>query len=102
LLRVSRSASELPVIMVTAMSETKDIVEALALGANDYITKPVDMAAALARIDTQLRRKRAEEELADSRERLALVLRDDGRRDRRGKRPSCGDYFPYSAAGGND
>ena len=75
LLRVTYSASDLPVIMVTAMSETKDIVEALNLGANDYITKPVDIAVALARIETQIRRKKAEEELADSRERLALAMR---------------------------
>ena len=50
ILRSKRSASELPVIMVTALGETRDIVEALNLGANDYITKPVDMAVALARI----------------------------------------------------
>lgn len=75
ILRSKRSASELPVIMVTALGETRDIVEALNLGANDYITKPVDMAVALARIETQLRRRRAEEELADSRERLALAMR---------------------------
>jgi diguanylate cyclase (GGDEF)-like protein/PAS domain S-box-containing protein len=75
ILRASRSTSELPVIMVTALSETKDIVEALNSGANDYITKPVDMAVALARIETQIRRKKAEEELADSRERLALAMR---------------------------
>jgi DNA-binding response OmpR family regulator len=41
-LRESRSVSELPVIMVTAKQESDDVVEALELGANDYITKPID------------------------------------------------------------
>ncbi|MDA1258603.1 MAG: diguanylate cyclase, partial [Chloroflexi bacterium] len=75
LLRATQSPSQLPVIMVTAMAESKDIVKALDLGANDYITKPVNMAVALARIETQLRRKKAEEDLQDSQERLALAMR---------------------------
>lgn len=53
----------LPVIMVTAKSQSEDIVEALNLGANDYITKPVDFSIALARVITQLDRKRAEEKI---------------------------------------
>ena len=34
--------SELPVIMVTAKDRSEDVVEALDLGANDYVTKPID------------------------------------------------------------
>ena len=56
--RETRSADELPVIMVTAKTQSEDAVESLDLGANDYITKPVDFAVALARINTQLERKR--------------------------------------------
>src|SRR4029079_14583359 len=37
-LRESRSVSELPVIMVTARDGSEDMVEALDLGANDYVT----------------------------------------------------------------
>src|SRR5215510_7691810 len=37
LLRESRSLAELPVIMVTAKDQSGDMVEALELGANDYI-----------------------------------------------------------------
>ena len=55
------SQGELPVIMVTAKTESEDIVEALNLGANDYITKPVDFSVALARVVTQLGRRQAEE-----------------------------------------
>jgi diguanylate cyclase (GGDEF)-like protein len=58
--RETRSISELPIIMVTAKDGTDDIVEALDLGANDYVTKPLDVAVALARIRTQLTARRAD------------------------------------------
>ena len=56
-------------------SESDDIVEALNCGANDYVTKPVDLPVALARIQTQLARKRAEAALRESEERYALAVR---------------------------
>lgn len=52
-IRKSFSMTELPVIMVTALSESEDIAEALNLGANDYITKPIDRTVLLARVKTQ-------------------------------------------------
>jgi DNA-binding response OmpR family regulator len=58
-LRQMRSATELPVIMATARSDSEDVVEALELGANDYVTKPIDFPVVLARIQAQLRTKRA-------------------------------------------
>src|SRR5882762_46044 len=48
--RATRSHTELPVIMVTARTDGTDIVEAFRLGANDYVTKPIDFPVALARI----------------------------------------------------
>jgi diguanylate cyclase (GGDEF)-like protein/PAS domain S-box-containing protein len=74
-IRERRSASELPIIMVTARQESADIVEALNGGANDYVTKPVDLPVALARIHAQLARRRAETALRESEERYALALR---------------------------
>jgi DNA-binding response OmpR family regulator len=59
--RQTHSEAQLPVIMVTAKSASEDVVEALLMGANDYITKPVDMEIAGARVEMQLRRKRAED-----------------------------------------
>lgn len=58
----------LPVIMVTAKVNTADIVKALEMGANDYVTKPVDFPIALARIQTHLQMKYAEEELQVARD----------------------------------
>lgn len=69
-IRAKHSAGSLPVIMVTAKSQSEDIVEALKCGANDYITKPVDFSIALARVITQLDRKRAEETIQQMNEEL--------------------------------
>jgi class 3 adenylate cyclase len=60
--RKTLSPLELPIIMATAKDQGEDIVSAFKLGANDYITKPIDFPMALARIETQLSRKRAMEE----------------------------------------
>jgi DNA-binding response OmpR family regulator len=57
-LRRIRSAAELPVIMVTASSDSEDVVEALGQGANDYVTKPIDFPVAVARIEAALRTRR--------------------------------------------
>jgi two-component system phosphate regulon response regulator PhoB len=47
---------DLPVIMVTARSEDQDAVRGLNTGADDYITKPFNMDALLARMRALLRR----------------------------------------------
>src|SRR5213594_4641971 len=75
ILREAYTPIELPVIMVTAKNQSEDIVKALELGANDYLTKPIDFPVALARISTQLSYKRAEQALRESEERYALAAR---------------------------
>jgi diguanylate cyclase (GGDEF)-like protein len=60
-IRERRSPTELPVIMVTAKSQGSDVAEALTAGANDYVTKPIDFVVTLARTNTQIALKRAEE-----------------------------------------
>jgi diguanylate cyclase (GGDEF)-like protein/PAS domain S-box-containing protein len=74
-LRQTYSPNQLPVIMVTAKVQSQDIVEALSLGANDYVTKPIDFPVALARIKTQLSHKGLVEALRESEERYALAAR---------------------------
>jgi len=58
-IRTTWSAAVLPVVMVTAKTDSADIVEALGLGANDYVTKPVDFPVTLARIQSHLRTREA-------------------------------------------
>src|SRR5580693_6262915 len=74
-LRVTYPANQLPVIMVTALKDSDEVVEALNLGANDYITKPVDFPVAVARIRGQLARQAAEGALVEREERYALAAR---------------------------
>ena len=74
-LREHYSQAELPIIMVTAKNQSDDIVAALDLGANDYLTKPIDFPVAVARIGTQLSHKQAQEALKESEERYALAAR---------------------------
>jgi len=74
-LRQSWSAQELPIIMVTAVTDSQSIAQALDEGANDYITKPIDFSVAMARIRSQLARKRAEAALRKSEERYALAAK---------------------------
>jgi diguanylate cyclase (GGDEF)-like protein len=69
-IRGRKSALALPVIMVTAKSESTNIVDALECGANDYVTKPVDFAVALARVNTQISRRRAEQQVEFANEQL--------------------------------
>jgi adenylate cyclase len=57
------SESDLPVVMATARDATEDVVEALHLGANDYVTKPLDFAVVLARVEAQLTLKRQKQEI---------------------------------------
>ncbi len=51
-----REESAVPVIMLTAKSETEDKINGLKMGADDYVTKPFEMQEVLARIEAVLRR----------------------------------------------
>ena len=54
--REIRKTSDVPIIMLTAKSETFDKVLGLELGADDYVTKPFDSKEVVARIKAVLRR----------------------------------------------
>jgi len=58
-LRESFSGNELPVILLTAKNQVSDLVQGLASGANDYLTKPFTKSELLARINTHLSLSRA-------------------------------------------
>lgn len=51
-----REESNVPIILLTAKSESSDKVLGLNVGADDYITKPFDPAEVVARVRSQLRR----------------------------------------------
>jgi two-component system sensor histidine kinase/response regulator len=60
-MRLRRSLLDTPIIMISGLDQTDDVVAALRDGANDYITKPFDLAVAAARIRTQIALKRLKE-----------------------------------------
>src|SRR5581483_5029289 len=70
-LRETYAATILPVIMVTAKSQSTDVVKGFGPGANDYLTKPIDFPVALARISTHVAHRRALEALQESETRYA-------------------------------
>lgn len=59
--RAIRSESSVPVVMLTARSDTVDVVVGLESGADDYVTKPFEMPVLVARLRSALRRARHEE-----------------------------------------
>jgi len=100
ILRKTYTPAQLPIIMVTGKSSSDDVVAALAAGANDYVTKPIDFPVVLARIQTQLSRKHAEEALRESEERYAQEATDllAARHRWPTSKPGSGDHWPVSAA----
>ena len=57
-IRQHRSILDFPVIVVSGIDQSQEIVLALQAGANDYVAKPFDLAIVMARIRTQLALKR--------------------------------------------
>jgi two-component system, OmpR family, response regulator MtrA len=57
--RQIRAESRVPVIMLSAKSDTVDVVVGLELGADDYVTKPFEMAELVARARAAVRRATA-------------------------------------------
>ena len=57
------STSSIPVVLLTALSDPRSEEQGLALGATDYITKPINPAIVQARVRTQLEAKQARDGL---------------------------------------
>jgi two-component system sensor histidine kinase/response regulator len=58
MIRQSHSIVDLPVILATAKDRSDDIVEGMQLGANDYVTKPIDFPVLMARLQVHLQLKK--------------------------------------------
>jgi adenylate cyclase len=73
-LKAVRSEPELratPVILVTAKADTRDVVEGLDAGGDDYLTKPFEHAALLARVRSMLRQRSLHERVEEQARQLA-------------------------------
>ncbi len=60
--RAIRKSSDVPIVMITARSDTHDVVAGLEAGADDYLTKPFAPKELSARIRALLRRARSTED----------------------------------------
>jgi len=70
-LKQNPQTREIPVIFMTALSDTIDKVNGFEVGAADYLTKPVDIPEVIARVRTQLKVANLQKDLRRQNERLA-------------------------------
>jgi class 3 adenylate cyclase len=65
-----------PIILVTAKADSKDVVAGLNAGGDDYLTKPVDHAALMARVRSMLRIKALHDQVSEQARRLDAQARE--------------------------
>jgi class 3 adenylate cyclase len=70
-LKKQQNPSFIPIILVTAMADAKDVVAGLEAGADEYLTKPVDHAALSARVRSMLRIKALHDTVAAQADEIA-------------------------------
>jgi adenylate cyclase len=71
-LKTDKSLPFIPIILVTALTDSKEIVAGLDAGGDEYVTKPIDQAALVARVRSTLRIKHLHDTVHDQSERLAV------------------------------
>ena len=70
-LKADRTLPFTPIVLVTARADTKDIVGGLDAGADEYLTKPIDQGALVARVRSVLRLKALHDQVAAQASELA-------------------------------
>jgi two-component system cell cycle response regulator len=76
--RAKEDSRRLPILLMADDSELPRLANGLDLGANDYLIRPVERNELLARVRTQIRRRRLEERLGENyRRSLSLALTDE-------------------------
>jgi two-component system cell cycle response regulator len=76
--RANEESRRLPILLMGDDSELPRLAKGLDLGANDYLIRPIDRNELVARVRTQIRRKRLEERLGENyRRSLSLALTDE-------------------------
>src|SRR5207245_479952 len=73
-LKATPATRDIPVVFMTALSDTSDKLTGFAVGGLDYVTKPLDGAEVLARIDTPLTLYGLRERLEEQNEQLKAAL----------------------------
>jgi two-component system cell cycle response regulator len=77
-LRANGSSRDLPILLLAEDAELPRLAKGLDLGANDYVVRPIDRNELLARVRTQIRRKRLQDRLRENHRRsMSLALIDE-------------------------
>jgi len=75
IMKADPRTARIPVIFLTALSESEDEARGFAIGAEDYITKPVSAPTVLARVQTHLKLKASADFLRDENDYLEQEVR---------------------------
>ncbi len=73
-IRQRHAADSVPVLLVTASADGKDVVRGLTTGANDYLTKPLDRTAFLARVYNHISLSQAHRQNEEHRLKVVNIL----------------------------
>jgi two-component system, NtrC family, sensor kinase len=73
-LRADQHRLYVPIIMVTALGKTEQLIQGLDTGADDYITKPFSSRELMARLQAGLRVRRTQRDLAETQSRYRLLV----------------------------
>jgi len=76
-LKADPKTKDIPIIMVTALSEVGDVERAVDCGADDFLTKPVNKLELLTRVRSLLRVRQLQSDLDKAQNLLRKFLRDD-------------------------
>lgn len=78
MLKNNPTTAAIPVIMITALSDREERLSGIKEGANDFLTKPIDVQEVLLRVRNAVQGKRALDEVRQSNQKLEhLILRSD-------------------------
>lgn len=75
-LKASGKTCDIPVIFLSALTDTSEKIQAFAVGGVDYITKPFQIEEVLARVENQLRFKLLQNQLSEQNSRLQQEIRE--------------------------
>jgi DNA-binding response OmpR family regulator len=75
-LKASAETKDIPVMFMTALSESMDKIKGLRAGAVDYITKPFQQEEVLARIENQIKLRKLQTQLEEQNQQLQQEISD--------------------------
>ncbi len=75
-LKADPNTRDIPIILISALDETENIVKAFTMGGVDYITKPFQFEEVLARVETRLALQKLRRQLEETNDELARRLKE--------------------------